>query len=193
MYLENSFDVPARPEEAWDLLMDVPRVIPCMPGAQLVETLDETTWKARMDVKLGPVSLTLDTNVQREEADREAMRATLAASARDTRGRCDGRAKIESTLTEHEGGTRVKIATDLVLSGALAQTGRGLVAAVSAQMVQSFADCLKAQLAGSDEEAAAAVEARAAPVKGHHLAVRATWERVADFFRRLAGGSRTST
>jgi hypothetical protein len=133
------------------------------------------------------VSLTLDTNVQREEADREALRATLAASARDTRGRCDGRAKIESTLTEHDGGTRVKIATDLVLSGALAQTGRGLVAAVSAQMVQSFADCLKAQLAGSQEEAAAALDAQASPVKGHSLALRATWDRIADVFRRVAG------
>jgi hypothetical protein len=171
--------------------MDVPRVIPCMPGAELTETIDETTWKARMDVKLGPVSLTLDTSVQRQEADREAMRAVLAASARDTRGRCDGRARIESSLFEQDGGTRVQITTDLVLSGALAQTGRGLVAAVSAQMVQSFADCLKAQLAGTEEEAVAAVEAQAGPVKGHSLALRATWERIAGFFRRLAGRPRT--
>ena len=91
MLLENSFDVPARPEQAWELLMDVPRVIPCMPGAELTETIDATTWKARMDVRLGPMSLTLDTNVQRQEADREAMRAVLAASARDTRGRCCAR------------------------------------------------------------------------------------------------------
>jgi uncharacterized protein len=191
MLLENSFDVPARPEQAWELLMDVPRVIPCMPGAELTETIDATTWKARMDVRLGPMSLTLDTNVQRQEADREAMRAVLAASARDTRGRCDGRARIESLLSEHDGGTRVELKTDLVLSGALAQTGRGLVAAVSAQMVQSFADCLKAQLAGSEEEAAAAVEAQAGPVQGHSLALRATWERVAGFFRRLTGRPRT--
>jgi len=191
MYLENTFDVPARPEEAWDLLMDVPRVIPCMPGAALVGTIDETTWKARMDVKLGPMSLTLDTNVKREEADREAMKAILAASARDTRGRCDGRARIQSTLTDHEGGTRVKLETDLVLSGALAQTGRGLVAAVSAQLVQGFADCLKAQLAGNREEAEAAVAAQAGPVKGHSLALRATWQRITDFFRRLFGRTRT--
>src|SRR5262245_6385250 len=191
MYLENTFDVPARPEEAWDLLMDVPRVIPCMPGAALTETIDETTWKARMDVKLGPMSLTLDTNVQREEADRDAMRAILAASARGTRGRCDGRARIESTLVEHDGGTRVKIKTDLVLSGALAQTGRGLVTAVSAQLVQGFADCLKAQLAGSHEEAEAAVAAQAGPVKGHSLALRAAWKRITDFFRHLFGRTRT--
>jgi carbon monoxide dehydrogenase subunit G len=191
MYLENSFVVQARPEQAWDLLMDVPRVIPCMPGAVLTETIDESTWKARMDVKIGPMSLTLATNVHREAADRETMRATLAASARDTRGRCDGRARIESTLVEHDGGTRVQIKTDLVLSGALAQTGRGLVAAVSAQMVQSFADCLEAQLAGSHEEAEAAVAAQAGPVRGHSLALRALWHRTTDFFRRLVGRPRT--
>src|SRR5262245_4191830 len=154
MLLENTFDVPARPEEAWDLLMDVPRVIPCMPGAKLTETVDESTWKAQMDVRLGPISLTLDTDVHREEADREALRAILAANARDQRGRADGRARIESTLAPHVGGgTRVSIKTDLTLSGAVAQTGRGMVQAVSAQLVQSFADCLKAQLAGSEEEA----------------------------------------
>ena len=192
MYLENSFDVPARPEEAWDLLMDVPRVIPCMPGAELTETIDESTWKARMDVKLGPMSLTLATDVHREEVDREAMRATLAASARDTRGRCDGRARIESTLVEHDGGTRVKIRTDLVTVGcSRSDRARGLVVAVSAQMVQSFADCLKAQLAGSQAEADAAVAAQAGPVRGHSLALRALGHRISDFFRRLVGRPRT--
>jgi carbon monoxide dehydrogenase subunit G len=85
----------------------------------------------------------------------------------------------------------VRIKPVLVLSGALAQPGRGLVAALSQQMVQSFADCLKAQLAGSEEEAAAAVEAQAGPVKGHSLAARATSERIAAFFRRLVGRPRT--
>ena len=185
MLLESSFDVPARPEQAWDLLMDVPRVIPCMPGCALTDTIDESSWKARMDVKLGPVSLTFDTAVTREEADREAMRATLAADAKEVRGRGAGSARIQSSLVPQEGGTRVEIRTDLNLSGAVAQSGRGLVEAVSQQLVKSFADCLKAQLAGSESEAAAAVEAQAGPVQGHHLALRATWQRVTGFFRRL--------
>jgi carbon monoxide dehydrogenase subunit G len=192
MLLENTFDVPARPEEAWDLLMDVPRVIPCMPGAKLTETVDESTWKAQMDVKLGPISLVLDTDVHREEADRDALRAILAANARDQRGRADGRARIESTLAPHDGGgTRVSIKTDLTLSGAVAQSGRGMVQAVSAQLVQSFADCLKAQLAGSEEEAAAAVAAQSRPVRGHTLALRALHIRISAFVRRLFGRTRT--
>jgi carbon monoxide dehydrogenase subunit G len=193
LLLECSFDVPVDPEQAWDLLMDVPRVIPCMPGATLTETVDDSTWKACMDVKLGPVSLTFDTDVRREEADREAMRATLAADAREVRGRGNGRARIESSLVQADGGTKVLIRTDLTLSGAVAQTGRGLVQAVSGQLVQSFADCLRAQLAGSEDEARAAVAAQAAPVKGHRLALTALAHRFTQFFRRLAGRTERPT
>jgi carbon monoxide dehydrogenase subunit G len=182
--LESSFDVPVGPDEAWDLLMDVPRVIPCMPGATLEETVDDTTWKARMDVKLGPVALVFATDVHREEADRDALKAVLAADAKELRGRGTGKARIESSLVPQDGGTRVLIRTDLSLSGTVAQTGRGLVQAVSAQLVHSFADCLATQLAGSPEHAAAAVAAQSAPVKGHSLALRALIERVKGFFGR---------
>jgi carbon monoxide dehydrogenase subunit G len=189
MLLESSFDVPVPPGQAWDLLMDVPRVIPCMPGATLLETVDGSSWKANVDVKLGPVALTFATDVHRELADPEALKATLAADARELRGRGAGRALIESSLVEQNGGTRVLIRTDLTLSGAVAQTGRGLVEAVSAQLVQRFADCLQAQLVGSEVEASAAVAAQSAPVKGHTLALRALADRLTRFFRRLAGRS----
>ena len=108
--------------------MDVPRVIPCMPGAELTETVDESTWKARMDVKLGPMALTFATDVRREEADREAMRAMLATTARELRGRCAGRARIESTLAPHERRDARLDQHRPDASGAVAQTGRGLVA-----------------------------------------------------------------
>jgi uncharacterized protein len=193
MVLESSFDVPAPPEQAWNLLMDVPQVIPCMPGATLTETVNGSAWKARMDVKLGPVSLTFATDVHREEADREALRATIAADARELRGRGAGKARIESSLVPQDGGTKVLIRTDLTLSGAVAQSGRGLVEVVSAQLVKSFADCLKAQLAGSEAEAAAAVEAQAGPIKGHTLALRSLAHRVSHFFRRLAGRTDSPT
>ena len=78
--LENSFEVTASPEAAWDLLMDVPRVIPCMPGAELVETVDDSHWKARMRVKLGPISLSFLTDVTREDFDEAERRVRLAAT-----------------------------------------------------------------------------------------------------------------
>jgi carbon monoxide dehydrogenase subunit G len=184
MLLENSFDVPASPDQAWDLLMDMPRVIPCMPGATLEETLAESSWRTRVDVRLGPVALVFAADVDREEADREAMRAVVVADARETRGRGAGKARIESSLVPQDAGTRVIVRTDLTLSGAVAQTGRGIVQAVSAQLIRSFADCLAAQLGASAEEASAAVAARRAPVKGHSLALRALADRIERLFRR---------
>lgn len=155
MRMENSFEVAAPPDAAWALLMDVPRIIPCMPGAKLEETIDESTWKATMAVKLGPISLSFLTDVKREEVDEAARRATLSAKAREARGRGNAQATIESSLTAQNGGTRVDIVTDLALAGAVAQYGRGLVEDVSSQLVTSFAECLQEQLAATPEQAQA--------------------------------------
>jgi carbon monoxide dehydrogenase subunit G len=117
MRLENSFEVAASPEAAWALLLDVPRVIPCMPGATLDEVVDDSTWKATMQVKLGPIGLTFATDVTREEADAAAKRVRLRATAREVRNRGGAQATVESTLTSANGGTRVDIVTELTLSG----------------------------------------------------------------------------
>lgn len=187
MRLENSFEVPAPPHAAWSLLMDVPRVVPCMPGAELTETVDESTWKATMSVKLGPIGLTFATDVKREEADEAARRVRLSASARELKGRGAAQATIESTLASLDGGTRVDIVTDLTMSGPVAQYGRGMIEDVSSQLVTRFADCLKAQLVAIPEEAQAAVAAQAKPVSGLSLAFGALGRAVARFFRRLVG------
>jgi uncharacterized protein len=152
--LENTFEVPASPEAAWDLLMDVPRVIPCMPGAELIETIDESHWKARMKVKLGPISLSFLTDVAREEVDEEGRRVVLATKAREERGRGAAQATIESWLASDGDRTRVTTATDLALTGMAAQFGRGLVADVTAQLLDQFAFCLEQQLATEPESAA---------------------------------------
>jgi carbon monoxide dehydrogenase subunit G len=182
--IENSFEVPAPPEQAWALLMDVPRVIPCMPGAKLDEAVDDANWKATMAVKLGPISLSFKTDVKREETDEARRKAKLSAKAREARGRGNASATIESSLTPQNGGTRVDIVTELQLAGAVAQYGRGLVQDVSAQLVTQFADCLKAQLTASPEEAAAAVEAQGRPVQGLRLGFGALWRALGRLFRR---------
>ena len=189
MKLENSFEVPAPPDSAWDLLMDVPRVIPCMPGAELTETVDESTWKAKMNVKLGPISLTFATDVKRDEIDEAARRATLSAKARELRGRGGGQATIESSLTPVNGGTRVDIVTNLTLSGAVAQYGRGMVADVSTQLVSRFADGLKAQLDSSPSgedgaEAPSPAPAPAQPVAGLPLLLGALGRAIVRIFKR---------
>jgi hypothetical protein len=182
--LENSFEVAASPEQAWALLLDVPRTIPCMPGAKLDETVDDRHWKATVAVKLGPISLSFKTDLERGEIDEAARRATLSAKAREARGRGNATATIESSLTPQNGGTRVDIVTDLQLQGAVAQYGRGLVADVSSQLVGQFADCLQKQLAANPEEAAAAVEAQSKPVGGLRLGIAALWRSFLGLFRR---------
>jgi hypothetical protein len=181
--LENSFEVDAPPERAWDLLMDVPRIVPCMPGATLDEVVDDANWKATMQVKLGPIGLTFATDVSRTEVDEAARRVTLAAKARETRNRGRASATIESSLASVDGGTRVEIVTDLSLSGTVAQYGRGMIEDISSQMVTTFAQCLQAQLGDSAEAAEEAVAAQAKPISGLSLFFGSLWRRI----RRLVG------
>ena len=184
MRLENSFEVPAPPERAWALLMDVPRIIPCMPGATLDEAVDEEHWKATMAVNLGPISLSFKTDVKREGTDEAARRAKLSARAREARGKGNASATIESSLTPQNGGTKVDIVTDLQLTGPVAQYGRGLVQDVSSQLVGQFADCLQKQLGASPEETAAAAAEESRPVSGLRLGLAALWRSLVRLFRR---------
>jgi carbon monoxide dehydrogenase subunit G len=189
MRLENSFEVPAPRSSAWALLMDVQRIVPCMPGATLTETVSDTAWKADMAVKLGPISLNFATDITREAVDEAASSVTLNAKAREKRGRGGAQAAIQSTLTEVPDGTRIDIVTDLTMSGAVAQYGRGIVQDVSAQLVDRFADCLKAQLAAeTPEEAQAAVEEHQAKhVSGLSLGLTALARSIDRFIARLLG------
>jgi len=186
--IENSFEVTASQEAAWDLLMDIPRVVPCLPGAELVETVDDSNWKARVKVKLGPISLAFLTDVKRDDVDEAARRVRLAANAREERGRGAASATIESSLADGEAGhTLVSTVTELTLTGPVAQYGRGLVQDVSSQLLKSFADCLQSQLATAENGGAAAAPPEQKPVSGLSLGVSALWRSIVRFFRGLFG------
>ena len=170
--------------------MDVHRVVPCMPGAELVETIDESHWKLRVRVKLGPVSLTFLTDARRE-ADEGARRVLLRTSAREERGRGAANATIESTLTSGGERTTVTTVTDLTLSGAAAQYSRGLVQGVAEQILKGFADCLEQELTPALGDSERPAPAPQRPVSGFAVgaaAVRAAlarlWIRVARRARR---------
>lgn len=186
--IESSFEVPAAPHEVWALLMDVPRVVPCMPGAELIETIDDSTWKTRMSVKLGPMTLGFTADVKREEADEAARRVRLSAKAREQRGRGGAGATVESTLTELGRGTRVSVVTDLTLSGAVAQYGGPVVKDVSAQLVSRFADCLREQLESPSPQGApaAAPPPKPRPVSGLGLLLRAIGRTIGGVLGRVA-------
>ena len=183
MRLENAFEVAAPVEDAWRLLDDVPSVVPCMPGAELVQVVDPNRWKAKLRVKLGPIALQFDVDVDRTESDAEARRVALAATARESRGRGGAEASITSTLAAAGAGTRVDLVTELALRGAVAQYGRGVVADVAARLTEQFAECIERKLSkpveskpvGSQPASAPASPARARPLGGLRLLLGAIW------------------
>jgi len=122
MKLENAFEVPTSPTETLHVLLDAERVVPCLPGAELLEQVDERTWKAAMKVKLGPVGLDFANDVRITEIDEEAGIVKMAVNGRDTRGKGAADADVVSRLIAIDGGgTRVEMSTDLRLSGQAAQ------------------------------------------------------------------------
>jgi carbon monoxide dehydrogenase subunit G len=169
--LENSFEVAAPLDTSWRLLNDVPRVVPCMPGTELVEVAGEDVWKAKLHVKLGPITLQFTTDVVREEIDEAAGRVVLSAKAREVRGRGSAQATIESTLAATNGGTRVDIVTELSLQGGVAQHGRTVVADVASRLTAEFARCIAGKLMDSATPLAEAP----APIGGLRLFLGALW------------------
>jgi uncharacterized protein len=171
MQLENSFSVSAPADVVWALLVDVPEVVPCMPGAELVETLGDDRWRTKMSVKLGPVQLVFTGDVVREAADTDTRRVVLTTRAREARGRGGAHARIESSLVPAAAGTEVTIVTDIALSGAAAQFGRGVVADVARQLTERFGACLQSRLDAEPSTGSAPPAGK--PVSGLALAFRA--------------------
>jgi carbon monoxide dehydrogenase subunit G len=151
MQFQNTFTVPLSPDEAWRVLMDVERIAPCMPGAELTEVIDRTNFKGRISVRLGPVALTFAGVVKLEDLDEAAHTATIKAQGSDSKGRGGAQAVASFQLQPVPEGTKVVVDTDLVLSGAVAQYGRGagIIQATANQLIQQFAACLKAELSAS--------------------------------------------
>jgi uncharacterized protein len=144
--IETSFEVPAGTDEVWGYLLDVEKVVPCMPGAELTETIDDDHWKGKMKLKLGPVSLVFAGVVEMQERNEEAHRVVLEASAMEQRGKGAASARVTSSMEGFEGGTRVHVAQDIKVSGQAAQFSRGMMEDVATKIVHQFADCLKAQM-----------------------------------------------
>ena len=175
MRIENVFEVPAAPDTAWALLTDVPRVVPCMPGAEFERTVDESTWEVLQRVKLGPISLEFRSEVTRTEMNETDRRAVLSVNAKEVRGRGGANATIESSLEPAGRGTRVKVVTELSLRGAVAQYGRPVVGSVAEELTRQFATCLASML---ETEATSAPQADVKPVGGLRLLFGTLWRRL---------------
>jgi uncharacterized protein len=184
--IENEFTVSAPAGALWAYLLDVEKIAPCMPGAELTETIDDRTWKGTVLAKFGPVSMSFGGTVSMEERDDAAHRVVLTAKGMEQKGKGAANASVTSWLEPgaDPGSTTVKMQADITLTGAAAQMSRGLLPEVSKKLTQQFADCLEAGMAAE----ATSPTAVAVPVGGVGLGLAALWATIAGFFRRLFGG-----
>jgi len=146
--LSNQFRVGAPPDRAWDVLTDIERIAPCLPGAELQE-VDGDEYKGVVKVKVGPITAQYKGTARLLERDDAARRAVLRAEGRDTRGQGNANASITAVLEPDGDGTRVSLTTDLAISGRVAQFGRGVLGDVSAKLLDQFVQCLERDLLGA--------------------------------------------
>jgi uncharacterized protein len=205
MEFDNSFEVPLPPAEAWKVLLDIERIAPCMPGAELTEVLGDHSYKGKIGVRLGPVALTFAGLVKFDQIDDANRTARVSAQGTDAKGRGGANASSVFRLEPAGTGSKVLVHTNLTLSGAVAQYGRGvgIIQATATQLMNQFAKCLKEKLAQEGVAAAppAAVSAAqsmsspsivpppappstAKPISGFTLMARVIWDAITGLFRR---------
>src|SRR5579864_2298643 len=158
MQLENSFSVGAPPDQVFAYLLDVNKVVGCVPGAELSEVVDPTTFKGKVKVKVGPITVAYNGTAriaERSDAERTAM---LQAEGRETTGPGSARATARMSVEADGGGSVVKIVTEYSVQGRVAQFGRGVMEDVSRRIVNDMAACIKANV-----EAAEPIQAAQAP------------------------------
>jgi carbon monoxide dehydrogenase subunit G len=165
--IEDSFRVDVPVDEAWKVLLDLERIAPCLPGAQLTE-VEGDEYRGTVKIKVGPITAQYKGVAKIEEADEANHKVVLQAEGRDTRGQGNASATVTATLVPEEGGTTVNIDTDLNITGKVAQFGRGVMADVSSKLLGQFADNLKQDVLTGEptDQPSAATPASEAPTVG---------------------------
>ena len=200
MRIDNEFQVSAPPERVYAFLLDVNRVVTCLPGAELSEVVDPTTFKGKVKIKVGPITVAYNGTARIAERDEANRVATLEAEGRETTGPGSARATARMSVQDADGTSLVRLETDYTVAGRIANFGRGVMEDVSKRLVAQMAECIKANLeaaepaaaGGPPEQAAAAGDtpvsapplAPAKPVNALSLFFSVLWDRIKRLFRR---------
>jgi uncharacterized protein len=159
MKLENEFRVGVPVEDAWRVLLDVERIAPCMPGAQLQE-IEGDEYRGIVKIKVGPITAQYKGVARITEVDDANHRAVLRAEGRDTRGQGNASATVTTTLHPDGDGTRVNIDSDVTITGKVSQFGRGVIVDVSRKLLDQFVACLERDVLSTPADAPAETSQR---------------------------------
>jgi carbon monoxide dehydrogenase subunit G len=174
MKLEHSFDVKAPLERVWQALIDVERVAPCLPGAEITEAGDDGSYRGNFTVKLGPTTASYRGELAMEEVDEQAHRAVMRASGSDKRGQGSAKATIVNVMRQEGELTKVEVVTDFTITGRLARFGRGgMIQDVSNRLLRDFSECLQETIESAEPgagQAAAQPSAEQAPAENARTA-----------------------
>jgi uncharacterized protein len=170
MKFTDSFDVPVPVATAWEVLTDIERVYPCLPGAQLTE-LKDGEFHGLVTLKLGPIMVSYKGTAVFESLDQENRQLVIRADGRDRHGQGTARARVEATLEEHtDGETRVTMVNEVDITGKAAQFGRGIITDVSKEIMGQFAANLRAVVVAPEPGPDAAPPSGSAPLEPPELA-----------------------
>jgi uncharacterized protein len=185
MLLNNSFEVAQPADKVWTFFENIPQVAACLPGADLTEDLGNDTYGGTVGIKMGPVKMDFAGKAQIKDKDEAARTLVVDANGADQKGRGQAQMKVDVKLVPLGGSTRVDLAQDLLLSGAAAQFGRGMVQDVTAIIMRDFATNMQRRIMaieqGLDPDAVAGVK----PASGLAIGMRAMRMALQRVFRRF--------
>jgi uncharacterized protein len=181
--LEQSFEVRAPVERVWETLIDIERVAPCLPGAEINEAGEGGTYHGTFSVRLGPTTAAYRGQLELEEVDKDARCVVMRASGQDKRGQGSAKAWIVSTMHEEGDATRVDVETDFTITGRLARFGRGgMIQDISNRLLKDFAECLQEKIEAPPAAEPNPVDAN--PIGGFSLFFRELLDRLRRLFSR---------
>ena len=196
MKTEQKFSLNAPPDRVWAFLTDPYQVASCLPGAAIVGKVDDRTYLGTITVKVGPVSASYKGKIRFERLDPQRWEAELVGQGQDIKGKGGAEMRMQSRLQPKDGGTEVMVASEVNISGILAQMGRGMIESVSNQIFQQFATAMQQKLegaAGSSQQGAQATGSEGRPLDALSMGSRAVGKAMGRAVRRLLGGGEEKT
>lgn len=146
MEITNSFAVKAEPDRVYEFLLDVNNVVSCVPGAELSEVVDPNTFKGKVRIKVGPVTVNYNGTARITSRDASTRTATLEAEGKETTGSGSAQATTKMAVAADGDESTVTLTTDFTVVGRVAQFGRGIMEDVSRHLVGQAATCIQSKL-----------------------------------------------